>query len=77
MILKNLNTLKALEKRKFITLHSHTGQKVWWNGQSFKTYYIEDYSQRTFSYNNRNFECKYVDGCFYPFVFEITNNKEN
>lgn len=72
-LVKNLNTLKALERKGFITLHSHTGQKVWWNGVCFKTYYIDDYTSRTFDYNKKKFECKYLDGCFFPYVFEIKN----
>lgn len=69
----DMRTLNALAKAGHITLHEQTGKKVYWNGRYFKTYYIDDYKQPTFSHNGITYVAKFIDGCFNPFVFFQTN----
>ena len=68
-IVKNMRTLKALAKSGFIELHSHTGTMVTWWGREVKAWYIENYKTPSFIYRNKEYTCKYVDGCFFPYVF--------
>lgn len=70
--IRDLSTLKKLEKAGYITLHHHTGKTV--NGLfgPVKAWYIQDNTASSFEHDNRKFEIEYVDGCFYPFVFEIS-----
>ena len=67
----NLNTLKAMAKNGLIKLHEQTGKRVYWNGNYFKTYYIDDYDKPEFTYKGANYVVEYVSGSFYPYVFKV------
>jgi len=69
-LVNDLRTLKALEKAGFITLHPHTGKTVTnLVGGKVKAWYIDDYDRPYFTYKGVNYNCKYVSGSFYPYVF--------
>ena len=56
----NLNTLKAMAKAGLIQLHKDTAIfKFVYDGNVF------------FSYKNNTYTTKFVDGCFYPFIYQI------
>lgn len=71
-IVNNLRRLKELEKEGLIKLHPQTGCKVKsLDGQLVTTWYIDDYVKSSeFVFKGRKYSVKYVDGCFFPFVFE-------
>lgn len=73
-VVKNLNTLKAMEKCGYIGLHSDTGTKIQglYSNKKFTCYYIED-GLLDFTYQNKKYITKYVSGCFCPYVFQIEN----
>jgi hypothetical protein len=73
-IVKNLNTLKDMERKGFIGLHPDTGMKVkaLYSNKKFTCYYVED-GLLDFTYKNKRYLTKYVSGCFCPYVFEIEN----
>lgn len=70
-IVKNIRTLKGMEKEGLITLHPQTGTKVQWYGQWGTAWYVDDYKNPTFEYKGKKYEGKYVSGCFYPYIMEI------
>ena len=65
-IVNDCRVLKALKNRNYIKAYSKTHK------------YIDeyDYMLTTFKYNNNDYEIKYFDGCFMPFVCKINNKKE-
>lgn len=73
----NMNTLKMLERNGFITLHPHTGYKIrgLYSNKTFTCYYIDEYKSRIFKFRGKEYTVEYVDGCFYPYVFELLTNK--
>jgi len=75
-IVRDLRTLKGMEKQGLIILHPHTGKKVYWNGQYVKAYYIDDGVEGIcrFTYKNNEYEINYDDGSFYPYVYQTTFN---
>jgi hypothetical protein len=56
----NLNILKAMAKAGLIQLHAET--------QKFK--YVYD-GNVYFNYKNNTYTTKFIDGCFYPFIYQI------
>ena len=60
MIIKNMNTLKAMERRKLIELTSDTK----------KFGYVND-GKINFEFNGSKYKIKFFDGCFYPFVIKV------
>lgn len=65
-IVKNLNTLKAMERKNLIKLHKDTSKGF---------YYIDDAINYFFNYKNNKYKIKFFDGCFCPFVIQLTFNK--
>lgn len=70
MIVKDKLLLKAMQRKGHITLHSHTGKTVYWNGQKLIAWYVDD-GKYQFTHEGQKYETKYVDGCFFPYVFEV------
>ena len=68
-MVRHIGTLKAMAKKGLVELHEHTGQKVNWYYGEVTAWYIQD-GKRSFEFDGKKYESKYVDGCFYPFVFE-------
>ena len=68
-MVREIGTLKAMEKQGLIELHEHTGKKVTWYYGDVTAWYVQD-GQRSFEFRGKKYESKYVDGCFYPFIFE-------
>ena len=69
-IVKDYRILKALERRGHITCMD--GKVRHWSGIQTRVYYV-DYGTnpaRNFTYNGKDYELKYFDGCFNPFVVE-------
>ena len=78
-----MRTLNAMAKRGLIKLDKATGETVWWNGQSSKAYYVDDYGPNAdtwkkrvwsreagscFEYKGNRYAVEYFSGCFCPFV---------
>ena len=72
-IVRDMRTLNAMAKRGLIKLDKSTGETVWWNGQSSKAYYVDDYGDNAqwpgvFEYKGNRYTLTYFDGCFCPYV---------
>ena len=59
-LITNFNTLKTMAKMNLIQLHVETKIfKYVYDGNSF------------FKYKNNTYMTKYIDGCFFPFIYQI------
>jgi hypothetical protein len=59
-LITNFNTLKTMAKMNLIQLHEETKIfKYVYDGNSF------------FKYKNNTYMTKYIDGCFFPFIYQI------
>ncbi len=72
----NMNVLKAMQKAGLITFCKDTGKKVGmlFSHKKHTAYYIDEFkgiAGTVFTYNKKNYQVKYFDGCFHPFVVEI------
>jgi len=68
----NLSVLKRMQKAGIITFHKDTGKKLkGFFGGSHTCYYIETAPALHFSFEGKMYMSKYVDGCFFPFIFEL------
>ena len=65
-IIRDGRTLNALSKRGFFKYPIDASQK----------YIDEENNPRCFEYKRKNFYIKYFDGCFFPFLCEVLNNKK-
>ena len=76
MIVNNLNTLKAMEKKGFIKFCDQTGEKITtlYSNKTMVCYYIDE-GDSSFTYKGKKYGVKYLDGCFYPFVVELPSNE--
>jgi hypothetical protein len=73
-VVDNISVLKGMEKKGLIKFHPQTGTKIigLYSNKKFTCYYIDEAVGRSrFTYNDKEYIVKYVDGCFCPFVFEI------
>jgi len=70
---RNMNTLKMLERAGHITLHEQTGTKITglYSSEKFTCYYIDDFVTSRFQHKGKYYGCEYVSGCFCPYVFEL------
>ena len=59
-LITNFNTLKTMAKMNLIQLHVET--------KIFK--YVYDRNS-FFKYKNNTYMTKYIDGCFFPFIYQI------
>ena len=72
--IRNLNTLKALKNANLIKFCEQTGTKICglYSSKLFTCYYIDDaIGSSRFTFNGKNYIVKYVDGCFFPYVFLV------
>jgi hypothetical protein len=71
-IVKDMRTLKAMQKRGFVTFCNQTGSKIHglYSSNMFVCYYV-DSAKSHFVYNGKTYTEKYFDGCFFPFVVEV------
>jgi hypothetical protein len=78
MTVRNLNTLKAMERAGHIKLHPKTGTKITglYSRDYFICYYVDD-GQSKFTYKGSIYGVKYFDGCFYPYVVKLFNLSKN
>jgi hypothetical protein len=60
-VVTNINKLKELQRVGLITLDPLTTK--------FK--YIDTFKYYYFKYKDTYYQCKFVDGCFNPYVFEL------
>lgn len=68
----NIRTLKMLERASKIKCppeNMRPKDKKWGKGYSYV-----DADTGTFTYKGRKFTIQYVDGCFFPFVYEQFSN---
>lgn len=72
-MVRNMNTLKMLEKANLIKFHYQTGTKIsgLYDNKLFTCYYIDSSTSTRFTYKNKSYEVKYLSGCFCPYVFLI------
>lgn len=73
---RNMNTLKAMQRAGLIKLHKDTGTKI--NGRTI--YYIDDLTEGTpytFYFKNKPYMLKYLSGCFCPFVYRKVTEENN
>jgi len=70
-VVKNMNTLKAMQKMGLIEFCEQTGEKIHglYDSHMFTCYYINE-APFTFEYKNKTFGQKYFSGCFMPYVVE-------
>ena len=70
---RNLNTLKAMQKKGLITFDNSTGDKIQglYSSKTFTCYYVKDGSA-LFEYKGHKYGVKYFDGCFNPFVIKYS-----
>lgn len=71
---RNLNTLKALQRANLVKFCNDTGMKmgVPFSDKKHTMYYIDGETANTsFEFNGKKYTVKYVDGCFYPYVYVI------
>jgi len=68
---RNLNTLKAMERAGHIKLHRQTGSKITglYRREKFTCYYVDEGSY-SFDYKGKKYGVKYFDGCFCPYVVQ-------
>ena len=73
-VVKNMNTLKAMERKGFIKLHNQTGSKITglYGGRSFTCYYIDE-GRYSFEYKGRKYGVEFFSGCFCPYVVKYSN----
>jgi hypothetical protein len=74
MTVKNMNTLKAMERKGLIELHRQTGSKIagLYSNQKFTCYYVHD-GLTQFQYKKQWYGIKYFSGCFFPYVVKLLN----
>ena len=70
-IVKNMNTLKAFEKRGLVTFCRDTGTKIegLYSSKKFTCYYIDE--AKSFEHKGKKYREKYFSGCFYPYLIEV------
>lgn len=76
-VVKDIGRLKMLAKAKLINFCNQTGTKIHGlhSSKLFTCYYIDDATgSSSFEFRGVKYVVEYVDGCFYPFVFTVTNN---
>lgn len=59
-IVKDAKTLKALAAAGFIRWPVEPGH-----------HYVNEISSEPFEHGGRRYRTRYLDGCFYPFVYEL------
>lgn len=72
-MVRNMNLLKSMKKAGLVSFHTQTGTKVGMPNSNRKitAYYVYD-GQSAFIFKAKFYRTKYVDGCFFPFIFEDT-----
>ena len=76
-LVKNMNTLRAMERAGHIKLHEHTGTKkegLYYHKKS-TVHYVDD-GKHTFTYKGKTYHTKYFSGCFCPYVVEAVASSE-
>ena len=71
-LVKNLNTLKAMERKGLIKLHPQTGTKITglYSSKYFTCYYVDE-GISNFEYKGAKYQTKYFSGCFFPYVVKV------
>ena len=75
-LIKNMNTLKAMQRAGFIKFCDQTGETIetLYSRKKHICHYVDD-GDREFTYKGKRYGIKYMDGCFYPFVVEYEKNE--
>lgn len=73
-IVKNLNTLKAMQRLGFIKFHHQTGEQITglYSSKKFTCYYVDD-GKYFFTYKGKKYGTTYISGCFCPYVVELNS----
>lgn len=75
-VVTTLKTLMGMAAAGHITLHEDTGKDVrHWTGAIVRAWYIEN-GEREFVYRGKKYITKYLDGCFNPFVINVSIAEE-
>ena len=71
-IVKNMNTLKAMQKMGFVKFCEQTGEKITglYSSKLFTCHYIDE-AKLEFEYKGKKYGQKYLSGCFNPYVVEL------
>ena len=71
-IVRDIKTLKEMQKLGFVTFCKETGTKIkgLYSNETFICCYID--SAETFEYKGKKYTEKYFSGCFYPYLVELT-----
>lgn len=73
-LVKDLHTLKNLERVNFISLHADTG-KMRSNvvgGTKVRCWYVHSFLLNKFVFGKIEFSIKFHQGCKHPFVYRMT-----
>ena len=70
-IVRDLRTLRGMEKKGHITFHEDTGKILYPYGHKWKCVYIGGYQKWNFEYKGKKYSIEYFSGCFCPFVVEV------
>ena len=74
-MVRDRRILNAMARRGFIVYDGRAKDRHW-TGATVKRLWVgegpalKDWYE-VFTYHGRDYRLRYVDGCFYPFVFEI------
>lgn len=67
----DMSLLRAMKKNKMIKFAPKTGTKVFTpSGRKITAVYIDD-DCKEFEFNKKTYRIAYMNGCFFPFVFEM------
>jgi hypothetical protein len=70
-IVKDLRTLKAMERRGLVTLHPDTGKVLRHPmGGKIRCWYVDE-AEFIFEYKGERYMRKFFDGCFFPFIVKL------
>ena len=72
-VVKNMNTLKAMEKLGLVKFCEQTGEKITglYSSRGFTCYYVDE-AKINFMYKGKKYTQEYFSGCFFPYVVEVT-----
>ena len=73
-VVTDYRTLKAMERRGFIVCKD--GRERHWSGLTAHNFFVSEgpalkYWFTPFTYKGVDYQLKYIDGCFHPFVHRL------
>lgn len=79
MIVNNINTLRGMARRGFISLHPMTWKvERHWTGMMVRNVFVQEVPGRQwnapFEYKGKKYRLRYFEGCFHPFVVTLDDD---